>query len=139
MKKKILLGLLAVIMCFTLVGCGDKENTGGGNSGNGGSEKKENTVKTNWKKAEVDEYFLEDFAELTNNVPEPETKYTINTISVASGLSISFESTSDAEKYKQVIKDNGFTYKDEIYGMESYESKTHEIQFTGAGIIIDVK
>lgn len=30
MKKKILLGLLAVIMCFTLVGCGDKESTGGG-------------------------------------------------------------------------------------------------------------
>ncbi|MBQ9853611.1 MAG: hypothetical protein IJO57_01085 [Bacilli bacterium] len=30
MKRKILLGLLAVVMCFTLVGCGDKESTGGG-------------------------------------------------------------------------------------------------------------
>ena len=37
MKKKILLGLLAVIMCFTLVGCGDKENTGG-NSGSSESD-----------------------------------------------------------------------------------------------------
>lgn len=35
MKKKFLVGLLAVVMCFALVGCGKTEN--GGSSNNGGS------------------------------------------------------------------------------------------------------
>ena len=41
MKRKFIVGLLAVLMCFTLVGCGNDESTNGGssNSGNnGGSE-----------------------------------------------------------------------------------------------------
>lgn len=36
--KRIILSILIVMMCFTLVGCGDKESTNGGNSGNGGSD-----------------------------------------------------------------------------------------------------
>lgn len=32
MKKKILIGVLSIFVCFTLVGCGDKENTN--NEGN---------------------------------------------------------------------------------------------------------
>ena len=38
MKKKLLVGLLAVVMCFALVGCGKSENSESGNgSNNGGS------------------------------------------------------------------------------------------------------
>ena len=40
MKKKLLVGLLAVVMCFALVGCGKTENKDSGNGGstnNGGS------------------------------------------------------------------------------------------------------
>ena len=42
MKKKFLVGLLAVVMCFTLVGCGKTENDGskdnGGSTTNGGTK-----------------------------------------------------------------------------------------------------
>jgi len=140
MKKVISILVIAVMLMaglFVLTGCGNNETTTGGSSSSGTEQK--GTVKTNWKNAEVKEYDLEDFAELTNNVPEPETPYTINVISTASGLSISFESESDADKYLQLVKENGFTLKSEIYGMPTYENNTHEIQFSGVDIIIDVK
>lgn len=43
MKKKILIGLFTVVMCFALVGCGKEETTNNGATNNGGTEQKDNT------------------------------------------------------------------------------------------------
>lgn len=42
MKKKLLIGVLALVMCFTLVGCGKTENNNNNNSNN---NQKENSTK----------------------------------------------------------------------------------------------
>lgn len=42
MKKKLLIGLLAVVMCFALTGCGDKESTNPNNDDNKQQEQNEN-------------------------------------------------------------------------------------------------
>lgn len=41
MKKKILIGLLAVVMCFTLTGCGEDKTNNGGNDSNGDNQQQE--------------------------------------------------------------------------------------------------
>lgn len=38
MKKKLLVGLLAIFMCFTLTGCGEENTNNGGNINQGGNE-----------------------------------------------------------------------------------------------------
>lgn len=66
MKKKLLVGLLAVVMCFALVGCGKTEN--GGSTNNGGSESKatlNDSTKDNYASL-LKEYFgldVKDFEE----------------------------------------------------------------------------
>ena len=42
MKKKLLIGVLALVMCFTLVGCGKTESNNNNNSNN---DQKENSTK----------------------------------------------------------------------------------------------
>ena len=42
MKKKLLIGVLALVMCFTLVGCGKTESNNNNNSNN---NQKENSTK----------------------------------------------------------------------------------------------
>ena len=39
MKKKLLIGVLALVMCFTLVGCGKTESNNNNNSNNNQKEK----------------------------------------------------------------------------------------------------
>ena len=78
MKKKILLGLLAVVICFTLVGCGDKESTGGGNSGtSGGSEQKENKEIEAYSIEAVERYIESLNLELSK--VEPDFKWKLRT------------------------------------------------------------
>ena len=46
MKKKLLIGVLALIMCFTLVGCGKTESNNNNNSNNNQKENSTNAEKT---------------------------------------------------------------------------------------------
>ena len=56
MKKKLLIGLLAVIMCFALTGCGEEKTNNGGGNNNGRSGQQEqggnetNTLASHLKK-----------------------------------------------------------------------------------------
>lgn len=74
MKKKFLVGLLAIVMCFALVGCGKTEsNNGGSNNGgsnNGGSTATERNYKE-LDKITKDNYvsYVEKFGDITFKVP----------------------------------------------------------------------
>ena len=76
---------------------------------------------------------------MTNGVPEPAGAYTINAVSIAMGLAFDFSTDEDADAYLQLLKDNGFTLAEEIYGIETYENATHTVQFSGKSIRVEIK
>ncbi len=153
--KKLLALLLALIMVFSLVACdngdnpgntdnpgtsqGGQENPGtqGGEENNGGD-----TVKTSdWKKVEVKEHQVEDFAALTADLPEPESAYTINVIGSpkATGLMFDFEDEAAAQVWVQTLISNGFEQVDEKLGVLYYENATHSVKVSGYSITVKVK
>ncbi len=139
--KKILALALALMMVLSLAACGGNEDTPSGSGGStpGSSDNGGNTAAVSWENADVKEYEAEDFAELTNGVPEPAGAYTINAVSIAMGLAFDFSTDEDADAYLQLLKDNGFTLAEEIYGIETYENATHTVQFSGKSIRVEIK
>ena len=146
MKKKILLGLLAVIMCFTLVGCGNDESPNKNNENNNQTEQNENgnditnndnnnsndmndsnksnnNTENGWNNSKYTEY--------TNGLEEPNVKYAIKGV-IMDQLTLNLEVTeTELESYKQSLIDKGFElYRDDdsSWGMSN---DTHNIQMNG--------
>jgi len=154
LKKKFLLGLLAVVMCFTLVGCGDKESTGGGNSGNGGSQQSGGDLKsvsTSNYKSVVKDFFGIDLidvsgweiekAESLNGVNNLDLKFRISTKSDGKdilkqyydkALSVSsdgiYSYTINFDTYK-MGKDTKYSSFEECYEDSSSYDDFHQMEF----------
>ena len=151
--KKLITLLLAVMLALFLAACGGENDTpdpSGSNDNTPSSSQQQpsstpdkngdkETVKTNWKNAEVKNNLTEDFAKLTQGVPEPESAYTINAVAIVQGLMFDLSSDADAEAYKQTIEGAGFEFVEEYFGVQAYENDTHRVQFSGTSITVKIK
>ena len=153
--KKLFALLIALMMVFSLAACGGGNDTpdpsGSEDNTPSSSQQQEQpsstpdegddkeTVETNWKNAEVESYVAEDFAKLTQGVPEPESAYTINGVAIVQGLMFDLSSDDDAEAYKQTIEGAGFEFVEEYFGVQAYENDTHRVQFSGTSITVKIK
>ncbi len=104
MKKKLLFGLLAVVMCFVLTGCGEKENTGNGENNNPGGNQQQGEQAVAWPSNEY-----------TNLIPKPDgaTIYDESKINNAYyvGHNIDLEdwTIEECKAYAEKLKEAGFT------------------------------
>ena len=76
MKKKLLIGVLALVMCFTLVGCGKTESNNNNNSNNNQKENSTKAEKTISSDVEITSTSSKDQYE-SNNDFESATNITI--------------------------------------------------------------
>lgn len=114
MKKKILIGLFAVLMCFTLVGCGNKEEgTGGNNTDNGVA----------WPSNEY-----------TNLIPKPEgatiyeEKAIDNYYFVGHSIDLTDWTIEECKAYAEKLKAAGFTTPGE--GMNDVVVKNTDSEYS---------
>ena len=103
MKKKLLIGMLALIMCFALTGCGDKENTENGGTNNQGVNQQGEQGAT-WPSNEF-----------TNLIPKPEGA-TISSESeinnayyVGHNIDLEDWTIEECKAYAEKLKEAGFT------------------------------
>ncbi len=93
-----------------------------------------------WDDSAVAENLKEDFAKLTAGVPQPHVAYTINVVSMASGLMFDFPNEQEVATWKQIIQIEGdFRYVEEKLGIIYYENATHTIKISGHSITLKLK
>jgi len=145
-KKKILLSLLAIVVCITLVGCGNDESLNKNNENNNQKEQNENgnDITTNDNNNTSDKNDSNEsnnntenvwndskYTEYTNGLEEPNVKYAIKGV-IMDQLTLNLEVTeTELESYKQSLIDKGFElYRDgdSSWGMSN---DTHNIQMNG--------
>ena len=143
--KRLVTFLLALMLVLSLAACGGNDTpdpSGSNDNTTSNSEQQSSSTSDNdseavtvsWKNADVKEYEAKDFAELTNGVPEPAGAYTIKAVTIVMGLAFDFSTDEDADAYLQLLKDNGFTLAEEIYGIETYENATHPFNSAGKAL-----
>ena len=85
MKKKILCSILALFICFTLVGCGSNESNNGGSyngATKGAGDSLENVTSKNYKKVAKEVFGLEIKEENTWTLKEAESPNGVNNLNV---------------------------------------------------------
>lgn len=129
MKKKVLFVLLALVMCFTLVGCGNNEstNSGNGNSGtSGGSEQSGGdlkTVSTSNYKSVVKDLFGIDIIDVSGwEIEKAESPNKVNNLNLDFKITTSSDGKEIVEQYYNkavdVSSDGVYTYS---YNNETYK------------------
>ena len=123
--KKILLSIFAILLCFTLVGCGNNESTNSGNDNSGtsgGSEQKANNgiaecTATKSEDSFVDDYdYAKEFMMPKDGVYTGFTHYELyegDKGYFAFGVSCITE--SEMEEYGKTLESNGFEFKNNGY------------------------
>ncbi len=80
------------------------------------------------------------FATLTIGVPEPQSSYTVNSVSEEDGLCFSFLDEGGSEEYKQIIQIlSDFKYIKQENGIVYYENASHTIDINGVNITLKLK
>lgn len=104
MKKKFLVSLLAVVMCFVLTGCGDKENTKDGENNNQGEKQQIEEQGKSWPSNEY-----------TNLIPKPEGATITdeseidNVYYVGHNIDLEDWTIEECKAYAEKLKEAGFT------------------------------
>ena len=105
MKKKLLVGLLAVVMCFALTGCGEeKTNNGGNNDGGSGQQEQGGTSGVAWPSNQY-----------TNLIPKPEgatiydEKEVDNAYYLGHTIDLKDWTIEECKAYAEKLKEAGFT------------------------------
>lgn len=104
MKKKLLVSILVVFMCFALTGCGDNENKDGGANNNPGGNGQQEEQGVDWPSNEY-----------TNLIPKPEGA-TISSESkldnvyyVGHNIDLEDWTIEECKAYAEKLKEAGFT------------------------------
>lgn len=108
MKKKILIGLLAVVICFALTGCGEEKSNNGGENNNGGNQQQEQGGNQQQNNGVADNLAWPD-NEFTKQVPKPSVSFSEEamTDNVTCFLYPSW-TVEQAKSYAQVLVSNGY-------------------------------